>query len=150
MSHPELNNLLNAAVPFAKHMLSEDGEFSPFGVVMKMDGAVSIMDVFAGLDDGDTGTGRLSPHEIIDLLTKSYRQKADAKTIRAAGICYDVRTIPPGQTDKCDAICVSLEHQDGEAVDVLLPYKKASFGRMAYGSGFVCPRDRSFFVNNPR
>ena len=83
--------------------------------------------------------------KIIDLLTQAFRQQAAAGQLRAAGICYDIRTIPPGQSEKSDAICMSLEHQNGEAADVCLPYKKGWFGKITYGEIFGAARIREFF-----
>jgi hypothetical protein len=72
--------------------------------------------------------------------------QAAAGQIRAAGICYDVRTIPPGQTEKTDAICPGLERQAGQSVSVFLPYKKGWFGRIQYGELLTTKRDAEFFV----
>lgn len=49
--------------------------------------------------------------------------------LRAIAIVADVRT------SDWDAVRVELEHRDGHAIAVLLPYKKKRFGRgIAYGS----------------
>ena len=53
---------------------------------------------------------------------------------------------PPGETEKTDAICLGLEHQNGEAVDVCVPYKKEGLGKIAYGKLFAAKRTKGFFV----
>lgn len=49
MAHPDLNQLLNSLLPFAKRRLAEHGEFYPFGSTMKPDGEI----VAVGVHDGD-------------------------------------------------------------------------------------------------
>ncbi|MGA2556033.1 MAG: hypothetical protein ABSG04_07140 [Verrucomicrobiota bacterium] len=96
------------------------------------------------------GTERPPSQQLIDMMTQAFRQQAAAGQIRAAGICYDVRTIPPGQTEKIDAICASLEHESGQFVDVYLPYKKGWFGKARHGQIFAGKRDAPFFVQGRR
>ena len=139
MAHPDLDQLLHALLPFAQQMLTKHGEFYPFGSSMTTDGEI----VAQGAYDGDEHP---PSEQLIGLLTQTFRQQADAGQIRAAGICYDIRTIPPGQSEKTDAICVSLEHQNGEAADVCLPYNKGWFGTISYGEIFGAERQREFFV----
>jgi len=138
MAHPDLDELLNALLPFAQQMLSEHGEFYPFGSTMTADGQIEAH----AAHDGDEHP---PSQQLIDLLTQAFRQRAAAGQIRAAAICYDIRTIPPGQSSKTDAICVSAEHQSGEAIDVCLPYRKGWFGKVSYGEIFAAARKRAFF-----
>jgi hypothetical protein len=139
MAHPDLDQLLNFLPPFAQQMLAKHGEFYPFGSSMTTDGKI----VANGAYEGDENP---PSQPLIDLLTQGFRQQAAAGQILAAGICYDIRTIPPGQSEKTDAICMSLEHQNGEAADVCLPYKKGWFGKISYGEIFGAPRKREFFT----
>lgn len=139
MAHPDLDQLLNAVLPFAQQMLAKHGEFYPFGSSMSTHGEI----VSHGAYDGDEHP---PSQQLIDLLTQAFRQEAAEGKIRAAAICYDVRTIPPGQSQKMDAICVSTEHQNGEAADVYLPYKKRWFGKISYGEIFGGARKKEFFA----
>jgi hypothetical protein len=139
MVHPDLNQLLNSLLPFAERTLAEHGEFFPFGTTMKSDGEIVAVSAY----DGDE---RPPSQSVIDLLTHAFRQQARNGDLRAAGICYDARTTPPGQTEKCDAVCASMEHQCGEAVNVILPYEKTSDGEVQYGQMFTTPRISQFFV----
>jgi hypothetical protein len=141
MSHPDLEQLLNSLLPFAERMLAEHGEFFPFGGAMKPDGEI----VAVGTYDGDEHPPSSS---VIERMTEIFRQQARRSQLRAAGICYDARTIPPGQSEKCDAVCASMEHQSGEAVNAILPYEKTSTGNVQYGQMFTTPRIPQFFVPN--
>ena len=84
--------------------------------------------------------------QLIQLMTRNFRQQAAEGKLRAAGIVYDVLTVPPGKTQKTDAICVGLEHQSGQSVSVFLPYKKGWLGKIQYGELYATPRDAQFFV----
>ena len=139
MAHPDLDQLLNALLPFAQQMLAKHGEFYPFGSSMALDGQIAAEAAYDGNEQPPSQT-------LIEMLTQAFKQRAEAGHLRAAGICYDIRTIPPGQTEKTDAICVSLEHQGGDAVDVCVPYKKGWFGRVQYGDLFAARRTPQFFV----
>jgi hypothetical protein len=141
MASADLNELLNALLPFAERMLTEHSEFFPFAATMKPDGETTAV----GAYDGDEHT----PSQVlIDLLADSFRRQAQNEEIKAAGICYDVRTIPPGQNEKCDAVCCSLEHRTGEALDVYLPYWKTTEGCIQYGEMFAARRTPQFFVSH--
>jgi len=139
MAHPDLDNLLNRILPFGQQMLAKHGEFYPFGSTMKTSGEITAEAASDGKDHPASQT-------LIDLLTQAFRNEALAGQIRAAGICYDVRTIAPGQTEKTDAICVGLEHNTGQCVSVFLPYKKGWFGKIQYGQLFASARDPQIFV----
>jgi len=66
---PDVEELMNALLPFGEQMLEEHGEFIPYGGAMKRDGKiVSIA--------GDAGDEHPSSQEIIDLLKDSYRLAA--------------------------------------------------------------------------
>jgi hypothetical protein len=116
MTHPDLENLMNAMLPFAQKMLAKRGQFYSYGSTMTIDGQVVAQAAYEGEQP--------TPEQLIHLMTQTFRQQAAEGKLRAAGICYDVLTVPPGKTQKTDAICVGLEHQSGQTVSVFLPYKK--------------------------
>src|SRR5947209_461638 len=139
MAHPDLDQLLNALLPLPQQMVSKRGEFYPFGSAMRTDGKIEAHAAYDGNEQPPS-------QQLIDLLTQGFRQQASSGEIRAAAICCDVRTMPPGQSEKTDAICVSAEHKNGEAADVYLPYKKGWFGKVSYGQIFAGARKREFFL----
>ena len=139
MAHPDLDKLLNATLPFGTQMLEKHGEFFPYGATMTSAGEITAEAAY-------DGTEQPPSQALIDLMTKAFRQKATAGQIRAACICFDVRTIPPGQTEKTDAICASIEHQSGQFISVYLPYKKGLLGKIQFGQIFATKKDAQFFV----
>jgi hypothetical protein len=111
----DLDSLVNACLPFAEEMLQRRGEFFPFGASISMAGETSML-------GGDPGQGEHPQSgEVISTLVDGLRRQRGA--LRAAAVAADVRT-PNG-----DAIRVELEHAEGQAIAVLLPYKKKRFGR---------------------
>ena len=130
MARPDLNALLETAMPFAQQMLAERGDFYPFGATMKVDGKID-------QTAASTGEEFPEPQQLIELLLGAYRAQAAKGELRAIALCFDSRTIPPGETEKTDAICVRLEHADGEAVDAFLPYQKDGKGEVFWGDLFA-------------
>jgi len=138
MAHPDLDDLLSELLPFAQDMLAKHGEFFPYGSAMTKSGEIVAHAAHDGAEQPPS-------QQLIDMLTAGFRKKAAAGEIRAAGICYDARIVPPDQEEKTDAICVSLEHESGEATEVYMPYKKGWLGRIKYGDIFAEPREPQFF-----
>jgi hypothetical protein len=141
MAHPDLDALLNPLLTFARQMLSKQGTFFPFGASMKSDGQIAMA-------AGQTGDERPDPVAVIELLVTGFQEQAATRVIRAAGVCIDMRVVPPGASEKTDAICAQLEHSEGQCVDVYLPYKKGWLGRFKFGEVFASPRDGRIFAKS--
>jgi len=116
---------MNALLPFAQEMLSKYGEFFPFGGYVDEGGGISHV-------NGWTGEEQPPSQEIINLINAGLRERAKRGEIRASGLCIDVLTIPPRETQKRDAISVRLEHANGESVVVFLPYRRSATGEYEY------------------
>jgi len=143
MAHPELNALFKTLLPFVQTMLREHGEFYPFGAVMTSSG--EIQQVGPKMEDDDHPPSQ----PCIDLLTEAFKKQAKKGELRAAGICYDVLTVPPGEVEKRDAVCCCLEHYSGETVDVFVPYTRTADGGIEYGEIFAAKRIGQFFCELP-
>lgn len=137
MAHPDLDAIVDVLAPFAQKMLSRHGEFHPFAASTDSDGEVRMV----AIDDGDEHP--LAQHRIEQYI-ELFKAEAVAKRVRAAGICYDARVIPPGATEKTDAVAFSLEHESGEALDVFLPYLRAD-PEVEYGDMFAFIRSPTIF-----
>jgi hypothetical protein len=142
MAHPELDALFHTLLPFAQTMLREHGEFYPFGAIMTSSG--DIQQIGAKIEGDDHP--RSQP--LIDLLTEAFQEQAKNGQLRAAGICCDVLTVPPGEHQKRNAVCCCLEHCSGETVNVFVPYVKAD-GNIQYGGIFAAKRTAQFFCKLP-
>ena len=144
MAHPDLNELLNGLLSMAQMLLKKQGEFYPIGAIMLSDG--EIRHVGAKIEGDDHPPSQ----SLIDLLTESFQKEAAEGKLRAAGICYDVLTVPPGKDQKQDAICCGLEHCLGEAVDVFTPYVRTADGNFQYDEIFASKRKPQFFCQMSR
>jgi hypothetical protein len=138
VAHPDLDSLWNSLFPFAQKMLAKRGAFHPFGASIKADGQMA-------MNAADTGSEHPEPTELVDLLVAGFRQAAAAGSVRAAGVCLDVRVTLPNSSEKSDAICAQLEHAEGQCVDEFLPYKKGLLGRYTFGEVFATPRESRIF-----
>jgi hypothetical protein len=115
-------------------LLTKQGEFYPIGAIMLSDGEVRHV---GGKIEGDD---RPPSQSLIDLLTETFQKEAAKGKLRAAGLCYDVLTVPPGKDQKQDAICCGLEHCLGEAVDVFTPYVRTADGNFQHSELFAAKR----------
>ena len=125
-------------------LLIKQGAFLPIGAIMLSNG--EIRHVGAQIE-GEEYPGA---EPLIELLTENFRKEAAAGKLLAAGIAYDVLTVPPGKQTKQDAICCSLEHYLGEAVEVFKPYVKTTNGEFLFEELFAAKRVPSFFCQLPR
>ena len=142
MAHPDLNAIYDKMYEFAKGLLKSNSTFCPFGMSMTRDGKV---EAFGGW----TGEENQKAEEVIELIIGGLKAFANKKAIRAAGVCIDTRVTPPGKKDKIDAILTQVEHENGEVLDVFIPYKKGFLGRMKYDQPFVV-RGKPRFFNQQR
>jgi hypothetical protein len=74
----------------------------------------------------------------------AFRLRAATAAIRACGICFDV-FVENCDVKKTDAIQCRLEQENGEAVNVFVPYSKKLFGRIQYGEVFATAGERDIF-----
>lgn len=115
----DLDGLLNITLPFAQQMLAKRGEFYPFGATVTAGGETHLL-------AGDAGQEHPASADVLSLLVNRLRQERGS--LRAVALCSDVR-LPDS-----DAVRVELEHEDGHAMAVLMPYHKKRFGRgVEYG-----------------
>ena len=80
----------------------------------------------------DLANERPSSREVLDATIAAFRQHAGDLAVRAVGICTDSHILMPDGIRESDAISVHLEHRNGEAVVVFLPYDKPLMGAIRY------------------
>jgi hypothetical protein len=128
---------MNMLLPFAEKMLREHGEFSPYGGAMLADGSLTML---AASDGREYPASR----DLIALMESDFRAHAHRGTYEATAMVYDVRTVPPGATEKTDAMAVRLDHARGYSVVVMIPYRLVQgegevFATKGAGSIFPAP-----------
>jgi hypothetical protein len=114
----DLDGLVSAALGMAQQLLGSNHEFYPFAA------AVTVKDEFefiAGRPPDDA-TDRPSTAAVLASCESIVESRRGG--LRAAALVADVRT-PDGE-----AIQVDLEHTEGAALRVLLPYTRHRLGRV--------------------
>jgi hypothetical protein len=129
MSRVDFEELMNVLIPSAQRTLSKARHFHPLAASMTIEGKIKMAMGYTGDEDP-------TPDDQIALLTAGLQEDVGAGLLRAVGICYDVRITPPGATQETDAICVRLEHSDGEAAAIYVPYKKGWLSKVEYADLF--------------
>lgn len=128
----DLDRLLDAGLRLAQAHLADAAHFEPELVVVAEDGRV------LGLAADRDGLGKHP--EVDEVLASAVRQLRRVRSeVVATALVINTRL----QKERTDAIEVRLEHRNGGAATVLLPYKRATFGgRVDYGTltGFVARR----------
>ena len=130
----DLDGLLNAALPFAQQQLDAHGEFFPYGVAVDVGGAPRL---FAG----DPGDGEQPASlDVLEVLVEGLRSDRDG--LRAVALVSDVRL------STADAVRVELEHREGPAMAVLLPYRPSESGHgVDYGGLAAAEARRQIWID---
>lgn len=132
----DLDALLGSALELAKRQLDKRREIYPYALVIDTAGTQRML-------AADTGAERPESSDLITtLLGAVVEQRAQ---LRAAAIVADVLLPETGS----DALRVSLEHSEGVALTVLLPYQSRSlrkdvhYGALQAGAAapFIWPGD---------
>ncbi|MCP3880625.1 MAG: hypothetical protein GY701_19870 [Sulfitobacter sp.] len=118
----DLDSLLNTALGFAQQQLDAHGEFFPYAVAIDTAGQAEMI---ASRPDPDDEHPRST--DVLDTCIAALVSQRDI--LRAGAIVADVR-LPDAGTD---SIQVDLEHTDGHALTVLLPYMKKRWRGIEYG-----------------
>lgn len=116
-----LDELLNVVLGFAEQQLSQHGEFFPYAAAIGENGEPELIAprLVEGAEQPTTA-------DVIGGCLEALAERRER--IRAAAIVVDVK-VPEG-----DAIRVQLEHVEGHALEVLLPYApKRLGGAFEYG-----------------
>jgi hypothetical protein len=121
----DLDALVGPLIAFAQQQLEKVGAFFPFGCTMSTDGHIAMV-------AADTGSEHPASLEVIELMAAGMRSHAAQGTIKASGICYDIKWQPEGG-QVTDAIAMSLEHRDRDRVLVVMPYSKSRFSGWKFG-----------------
>jgi len=111
----DLDRLADVTIAAARNFLDRNGQFIPFPMAVKADGELALI----GLSQPDTQEFPVA-QEVIDGIVTLFRDRRDS--IRALAIASDVSIL----SEAVDAIEVRLEHRDGIAITVLVPYRTDS------------------------
>lgn len=134
----EAQLLVDALIPVAERFLiKQSGEFYPFGAKIDANGKIVHFEAFDGREHPPSAP-------LIDIMHTELAKEAKQGSIRCSAVAYDARVVPPGSTEKTDAVVIELEHKDGYNVIVAFPYKLER-GRVEFGAAFAANGDHHVF-----
>ncbi len=129
MPHRDIDHLVQALLPSAKEHLTRERTLHPFGSAMTPEGEMVTL-----------RHGHGHTRERLKSMGEQLRAEMAAGEIRAGALCMSVHTLEPGRGRKVHAICIAVEHQNGEGLDYYVPYRRGWFGRYRFGRPFGQPR----------
>jgi hypothetical protein len=131
----DLDGLVEPVWDFAEHQLIARGEFFPFAFVVGTDGEQSMA-------AADVGDDKPESSEVIDVLNAGLTEKRD--DLRATAVVADVHLPDLGT----DAIRMVLEHREGVALEIVIPYLLQGMPRqVAYGELIVSEAERIIWAD---
>jgi hypothetical protein len=138
----ELITISTVIMPRARAVLERNGAVLPFAVELKADGTPGML--MTGMAEGK----EQSPAASREVLREMLRRKAAEEGVRAGAIAFDTKSLDPEADVAVDAVCIHLEHVDGHAVDVFVPFKKGWFG-YSYRNSFLLEAPTRIFASPP-
>lgn len=139
-SKDECESLMSAVLPRAEELLLGHRELFPFAATLSASGEIAHV-------PGFTGSERPPTEELIALLEAGFREGAARGELVATALLCDVLVVPPGKSERQDAIAVRLDHRDDYSIVVLFPYVIAESGALTVdepfataGAGAIFPR----------
>ena len=136
----EVEDLVNDLLPLAKTLLSNEGEFFPYGGYIGSNGKIA--HVGAELE----GVDKPKSEALIKLLRDALCEMAARGKCKATAIIFDVRIIPPDSHEKSDAIQICLDHREGYSAEVFVPYR-IERDAINYGPAFTQRGDCRIFMD---
>lgn len=134
---PDIHQLLEALTRLAVRILGDEESFPPSGATVGTGGEIS----FTKAQEAE---GHEEPEAQIALLQSSFQQAALMGQIRACAFAVDVRVEDPRDQQETEAILVSAETEQGEAMDIFVPYSREP--ELELGHPFASERDSRIFV----
>ena len=110
----KLHELLTYCIDFGKTMLTNSGDFHPFGATLGPDGKVTAV-------GGHNGEERPAPQDLYRLLGEAFTSSASEGSISAAALAANVNIPNEYESPSRDGIRVLLESKDFSRF-VYIPY----------------------------
>jgi hypothetical protein len=111
----DLDTLFSTVLPLAEQILGKSGEMYPFGATVGNDGEVALLGAMPDLDDHPLSE---------DVLSSLYLgAQTQSSQCRAFAFVADVRV------NGADAVRVEVEHQEGLALTLHVPYTRSRLRR---------------------
>ncbi|MFZ2965141.1 MAG: hypothetical protein WA006_10725 [Rhodoglobus sp.] len=135
-SQADIDRLLDTGLRLARQRLVDASEFEPFAILIAVDGRLLAVDL---------DTSELGKHPEAEAISLAAR--AQLRHLAPSARCTALVTNTRLSRERTDAVEVRLEHQDGVALIVLLPYKRPRFGGTTeYGEPAAYPGTREVWA----
>jgi len=134
--------LMNAAEPLVEQLLTEHGEFFPFGVVMTDFDECTMVGGYDGREQPPST-------EVIALIKQGFVRRARRGQLKATALVYDVRVVVPATGEKSDAVAFALDHRNNYSVVVFIPYKLEA-GAPVFAEAFAQKGEGDIFRRHAR
>jgi hypothetical protein len=142
MFNEDLSALLDLFIPHAIDQICYCGHFNPFGASIHLTG--ELMPCVAKR----IGKNPLKSRYVL-MMNKKFHRDAQSGLLRAAGFCYSM----PGaskQDHDLRAVIFALEHQNGLALNVSLPYRLLRLECAVEFRPFVIKGQEPVYFRKPR
>lgn len=110
------NDLLNATMTYARLILRRYGELGPFGFSMDREGHIAREALEIPRLPRD-------PQRLWRLLAEHMARRVRLGALRAVAMAANVSLPEPSAEGYVDAVAISIEEENGYAVDVTIPYR---------------------------
>ena len=140
MNHKDLNLLLDAMLRQARQCHRNTGHVFPFAAMLTLQGKIAHLTAPAR-------SSHCSVQETIRTLEGGLYTRARQGMCKAVGICFDLRRGSESELGAREAVHAFLEHQDGSAYLVVVPYTNSGTVELAYGNVITTSAVPKFFVN---
>jgi hypothetical protein len=128
-SKQKAEQLINALMPYAEQMLTENGGFLPYGGVITPDDEVRLVQ-FA--EDGQ----EVNAKDIFDQANQALRAGAQDGKWTTTALVADVTVTKPGEQEAQQAVSFALDDSEGNSVEVFFPYNLKETG-VDFGTAFA-------------
>jgi hypothetical protein len=136
-SKQKAEQLMNALMPFAEQMLSENGGFLPYGGVITPDDEVHLVQ-FA--EEGQ----EVKAHDVFEQANHALRAGAQDGKWNTTALVADVTVTKPGEQEPMQAVSFALDDAEGTSVEVFFPYTVKE-GSVDFGTAFAQQGSRQIF-----
>jgi hypothetical protein len=135
-SQADVDRLLDTGLRLAQQHLVAASEFDPFAILVSVDGRLLAVDL---------DTSELGKHPEAEAISLAAR--AQLRHLAPSARCTALVTNTRLSRERTDAVEVRLEHADGVALIVLLPYRRPKFGGTTeYGEAAAYPAPREVWA----
>ena len=130
--HPEINKIADHCFEYAKQLLTETGEFYPFGAFVGKQGRVHPLEF-------DIENNKIPNNgKVIEALAKYCNTELEASNINGFGLAYEVNLKLTEDADYTDAIAVEITHISEKNIPVFyLPYSVKKDLSIAFSTAFA-------------